>query len=848
MFLATTAGAAEEREKQAAPATSSSVDFEIAGPASWVKPVTVSGELEAGMENTGTVYLLVDRQDNLDRTAFYYHEVRKITSENGLQSGASFSVTFDPAFEKLIFHSIQVVRDGVVSNRLERSSIRLSAREKDPLRLSYDSSFTADVALDDVRVSDLIECAYTREGENPLRRGKISATYSMQWEFPIVRNVLRLLHSAGRKVNLRAENGALQPTVKTANGSTELFYDARNVPGRAVDEDTPYGYAPRQRLEVSEFQDWASLVQWATPLFQSAASHSPELEAEIDKLKAIYDPEQRVVAALQFVQTEIRDVNFASWVGDRALTPPDEVMRRRAADDKEKALFLVALLRGSGIDAAPALVSDVFRADIQPHLPSPLLFDHVIVHVRLGQAIHWVDPWRGSQRGPLSQIYVARYGHALVLRPGVTDLTVFTAPRTSWPVKKIVETYRVPAPGYAGELDVVSDYQGLAADQVRAFFRENTREEMQKRYLRYYAGMFPEAKPRKLVWFEELPGANACRVTESYEIPQIWKLSEQKDSYLLDLRPGDISNAIGSEIAPQRVDPLRLNYPNSVTEEMNVEMFEPWQLDAQDKTSTTPFFQLRDEASVSGSHVQFNYYFEGLKDRVEPGEIPSYNKAVDEAKDSLGYTLKYRTTEQLEKAKPRTTFNWAVGAAGLCFLGSASYFAVRYFRASRLAAPRPPPVDTPAALAGISGWLILLAIGQLLRPITYLKAGRDLFVATMDTNSWRLMTDPIEPTYNPWWAPTLLVELFLNLGLLVFSVLLIALFFGKRSAWPRCFAVFLIISVLGVALDTILSHQIPAASEPLATSIRSIASVTLAAAIWIPYVKLSKRVKATFRY
>ncbi|MDQ3547082.1 MAG: hypothetical protein M3429_11305 [Verrucomicrobiota bacterium] len=90
LFLATAAGAAAEREKQAAPSTSSSVGFEIAGPASWVKSVTASGELEAGMENTGTVYLLVDRQDNLDRNAFYYHEVRKVTSENGLQSGASF--------------------------------------------------------------------------------------------------------------------------------------------------------------------------------------------------------------------------------------------------------------------------------------------------------------------------------------------------------------------------------------------------------------------------------------------------------------------------------------------------------------------------------------------------------------------------------------------------------------------------------------------------------------------------------------------------------------------------------------------------------------------------------------
>ncbi len=848
LFLATAAGAAEEREKQAASSTSSSVDFEIAEPASWVKPVTVSGELEAGMENTGTVYLLVDRQDNLDRNAFYYHEVRKITSENGLQSGASFSVAFYPAFEKLTLHSLQVVRDGVASNRLERSSIRLSAQEKDPLRLSYDSSFRADVALDDVRVGDVIEYAYTREGGNPLRRGKSSATYSMQWDFPIARNFLRLIYAADRKINFQARNGALQPTVTTANGVTELLYDARNVPGRVQDEDTPNGYSPRQRLETSEFQDWAAVVQWAKPLFDNVETHSPEFQAEIERLKAINDPEQRVVAALQFVQTEIRDVSITSWVGDRALTAPDELMRRRAADDKEKALLLIALLRGSGIDATPALVSDVYREDIRPRLPSPQLFDHVIVQVRLGNAIHWVDPWRSSQRGPLSQIYVARYGYALVLRPETTDLTPFTAPRTSWPVKKIVETYRVPAPGYAGELDVVSDYHGLAADQVRAAFRENTRAEMQQRYLRYYAGMFPEAKPRRLVWYEELPGVNACRVTESYEIPQIWRLSEEKDSYLLDIKPGDISSAIGSAITPPRVDPLRLSYPNSVSEEMNIEMFEPWQLEIQDKTSTTPFFTLRDKASLDGSHVQFNYDFEGLKDRVEPGEIGNYNKAVEEAKNSLGYTLKYRTAEQLEKAKPRTTFNWAVGAAGLCFLGSASYFAVRYFRASRLATPRPPPLDTSAELVGLGGWLILLALGQLVRPITYLKSGRDLFNATMDTHSWRLMTDPIEATYNPWWAPTLLVELFLTIGFLVFCFLLIALFFGKRAAWPRCFAVFLVMSVLGVTLDIVLSHQIPAAAEPIAASIRSIATVAIAAAIWIPYVTLSKRVKATFRY
>ena len=435
-----------------------------------------------------------------------------------------------------------------------------------------------------------------------------------------------------------------------------------------------------------------------------------------------------------------------------------------------------------------------------------------------------------------------------MLRPGSEELTEFTAPPASWPVTKVVETYRVPAPDDAGELDVVSDYHGLAADRTRASFREKTREEIQKRYLQYYTRSYPEAKSQKSVWFEELPGENGCRVTESYVIPHIWQLSENKERYFLELNPGDISSAIGSTVSAQRSDPLNRDYPEKVIEEMNIEMFEEWSIDDKATTITTDFFRLRDQPAITGSHIQFDYTYEALKDRVEKKEFSSYNEAVTKAKDSLPYTLRYRTAQQMEKARQPSGFNWAVGAAGLCFFGSACFFAIRYFRNSRLASPRPPPIDAPARLQGIGGWLILLAIGQVLRPIGYIKTGQTLFSTMLGTNSWRLITDPIESGYHPWWAPTLLFELFFNLGCFVFCVLLIALFFRKRAVWPRCFALFLIICVLGVAMDTLLSDRIPAAAESIATSIRDIGGLALAAAIWIPYVYLSKRVKATFRY
>ena len=829
------------------PATKSrEVSFNIAPRPVWVKPVAVPDELAFNQESAGTYFLLVDRQENVDRRAYYYHDIRKIRSENGVQSGASISVSFNPAFEKLTLHAIRVIRSNVSSDRLDRSQIKLIPTKEDSQGLVYDRYYTAQTVLDDVRIGDLIELAYTIEGENPTRKGKYFALFPMQWGVPIGRNVLRLIHSSQRRLAFRERNDSVQPVISTEKGITELSYESINVPELKVGDDVPDDYVPTRQLQVSEFGNWAEVAQWALPLFEAAIPNSREFDDEIAKLNAIVDPDQRIVAALGFVQDEIRYVAVESDPAGHPPTSLDDVVRRRFADYKDKAVLLVTLLRRSGIDAAPALVSRAFRGGVRDLVPSARVLDHAIVQVRLGATTHWLDPERTGQHGPLSQVYVANYGEALVLRPNINGLTAFTAPRASWPVKKVDENYRIQAPGRNSELDVVSEYRGVAADRTRNWFRENTHEEIQKRYLDYYARSYPEIKVQKRLFYEELPGENGCRVTESYVIPKVWQLSEDKERYRVSLKPGDIYSALGSTTAAQRDEPLKLDYPNTVVQEMNIQMFEDWPFEAKRNTITTEFFRVRDDPTSHGSSLQLNYSFETLKDRVEVRELPKFNEAIDDAKDSLGYTLTYRTPEQMKKAA-RATLNWAVAAAALCFFGTVSFVAYRYFRDSRLVQPLPPPVDAPAGLNGLGGWLIMLAIGQILRPFGFIKTGFDLWPTMFNTDSWRSLTDPIESSYHLWWAPSLLFELFFNIASFVFCVLLIALFFRKRAVWPLCFALFLIGCLFGGLLDIYFVHHIPVAHS-LSSSVADVIATVLGAAIWIPYLYRSKRVKATFRY
>ena len=97
-------------------------------------------------------------------------------------------------------------------------------------------------------------------------------------------------------------------------------------------------------------------------------------------------------------------------------------------------------------------------------------------------------------------------------------------------------------------------------------------------------------------------------------------------------------------------------------------------------------------------------------------------------------------------------------------------------------------------------------------------------------------------------ADTSLRTLFERRSFYAFALLLIALFFTRKAAWRRAFALFFIFFLLGAVVDTVLLDRIPSAAERVLTSVAELVPIVVAAAIWIPYVSFSKRVKATFRY
>jgi len=152
----------------------------------------------------------------------------------------------------------------------------------------------------------------------------------------------------------------------------------------------------------------------------------------------------------------------------------------------------------------------------------------------------------------------------------------------------------------------------------------------------------------------------------------------------------------------------------------------------------------------------------------------------------------------------------------------------------------PPPV-------GLGGWLILVALGLLIRPIALAALVIQSSPAYFNEHIRQVLTNPNSDAFQPYFAYFAAAELTLNLISLLFCLLLLIMFFRRSYLFPRSIQIYFAYSI-AISIYSIWasSQYVHITSEDLAETHRTLVQVLVAAVIWIPYFSVSKRVKLTF--
>ncbi len=153
------------------------------------------------------------------------------------------------------------------------------------------------------------------------------------------------------------------------------------------------------------------------------------------------------------------------------------------------------------------------------------------------------------------------------------------------------------------------------------------------------------------------------------------------------------------------------------------------------------------------------------------------------------------------------------------------------------------PVEGPK---GIGGWLIL--------PLIHLFGTVILTVINlaMALQYWDglvlLATGRADPSVQ-WMALPTLASLVSGVAVIGFALYVLTQFFRRKRAVPRLMIWFYVLVLVTTLLDSgvILAYsEFQESPSDVGESIKGIVRSVIAAAIWIPYFLVSKRVKATF--
>lgn len=489
--------------------------------------------------------------------------VVQVQHSSALGEIGQVAIEFNPPFERVQLHRLEIERDGRTIDHVVGAPLRLMQREARLEQGLYSGMVTAVLVLPAVRVGDTLHLAYSVVGEAPTRRERYSRI--VVWDQPVAVALRRVvLHAplAHTPAWRWLGSAGAVPQERLDAGWRRLVFEARELPAATAEPAMPTHAWAQRRLQFSAYEDWHAVARWSSALFAADAALPASLAPVMAALRKQADPAQRAAAALRWVQEEIRP--WSQVTGDAAVRPqaPAAVLARGWGDCKDKSLLLATMLRALGLDAQPALVSVAAPRAPPLMLPTPDAFDHVIVRLRLNGRDHWLDATRQGQAGALAQLGQAHEDAAVL----PIDAATIALETVRSPNRDEIFDYRLHehlsvGPDGDGSLATEVQWSGLEAEQLRRLLVDASPGARRRLALDDYATQYPGVRLLAEPEFDDDPSANRIVLRARFVVPALARRAGELWAVPFAPSLGDLLTAPLNEA---RRFPLRLSaYPTT---------------------------------------------------------------------------------------------------------------------------------------------------------------------------------------------------------------------------------------------------------------------------------------------
>jgi Flp pilus assembly protein TadD len=344
----------------------------------------------------------------------------RVQSEAGVQQWGQLQFGYNSANETVEIPYVRVLqKDGSVIKAGDDAVQDLSApiEHEAPVYTDYRQKH---VTVPGLRPGEVLEYDLVTVIHTPLAAGQFWTEYQFDKNDIILDESVDVDVPANRPVKLKNKPG-MDPRISDANGRRVYHWTSSHLQ-REDDDKSPDKKKKKPRpdedrpdVQLTTFETWEQIGRWYASLEKDRRVPSPEVRAkaaeltrglssDLDKTEALYD----------FVAKNFRYVSLSLGVGRYQPHAASDVLHDQYGDCKDKHTLLASLLEAEGLHPYSVLINSSRKLD--PDIPSPSQFDHVITMLPMGKEEVWMDTT--AEVAPFRLLaFSLRHKQALVIPP-----------------------------------------------------------------------------------------------------------------------------------------------------------------------------------------------------------------------------------------------------------------------------------------------------------------------------------------------------------------------------------------------------------------------------------------------
>jgi len=617
------------------------------GPISdWIIPTVFEENIkpESGAQVT---CLLIDNQINAERQELFVRQVIRLETMEAVQHWSQWRLQFEPKRQLITLHSLKIRRGQSEINQSNLDKAHFLQREEGLEHFVIHGWFTLLMILEDVRPGDILEYAYTIESSSEIFPNLGGHFFTLPQGMTVGQYNFAVQFADVRQRKWKSSSDELVPVERHENGITFLKWRGKNIVTPKQEVNTPSWHIGYFWIQVSDFTDWQTIATGISRMWVAETNDSTiaELAKEIESKEASLHG--RIERAVRLVQDECRYLSVNIEFGGQIPTPPSVVALRRYGDCKDLCFLLANLLRKMGVRAQPVLVNTFLRQSIKDFLPSPTLFNHVIVELDIDGDRRWIDATFKQQGGGVFSRYIPAYDCGLPVDATATSL--IESPKIE--ISNLFDLHEhilLDTQNGPSLMAVTLQTEGNQADLHRAQFNTLGLEELGKQRLAAMINRNRSAKRIGALKCQDDRDANVFVLTEVFEMEFILGKHANPELRVFHLPGAWVSTVLQMPPKGQRNNPFLLPFPcaiNYVTDVDN-QGIKNLRLDENQTDDCTDFAVISRTDRVGYGHLTMRLALQTKADSVPADLIDEHITFLENAATICNRILNLSPTQK----------------------------------------------------------------------------------------------------------------------------------------------------------------------------------------------------------